>query len=84
MFLILIKYKKLNFFKKSTIFIKPYKRKIYTILRAPYRHKLARHQLVLNRYNIVSSIKIEIKNHFKINNFKNTVKIFNFFKNFNF
>lgn len=83
MFLILIKYKKSFFFSKSTIFIKPFKKKIYTILRSPYRHKLARHQIMLNRYNIVSSIRINVKKPFSISNFKDCVKIFNFFKNFN-
>lgn len=83
MFLILIKFKKSVFFDKSTIFIKPYKKKIYTILRSPYRHKLARHQIVLNRYNIVSSLRIKTNKIFKNNNFKNVLKIFNFFKNFN-
>ena len=83
MFLVLIKYKNKNFFKKSTIFIKPYKKKIYTILRSPYRHKLARHQIVLNRYNIISAIHIKTKKSFLTNNFKNVIKIFNFFKTFN-
>lgn len=84
LFLILIKYKNSNKIKKSTIFIKPYKRKIYTTLRAPYRHKLARHQFVLNRYDIVSTIKIETKNLFFLNNFNDLKKLLSFFKSFNF
>lgn len=83
MFLILIKYKKTNFFDKSNIFIKPYKRKVYTILRSPYRHKLARHQIVLNRYNILSSIRLKVDKYFVINNFNDVKKIFYFFKKFN-
>lgn len=83
MFLILIKYKKNNFFDKSNIFIKPYKRKIYTILRSPYRHKLARHQLVLNRYNIISIIRLKTNKYFILKNFKSLIKLFNFFKTFN-
>lgn len=83
MFLLLIKYKKKTFFDKSSIFIKPYKRKIYTILRSPYRHKLARHQIILNRYNIISSIRLVAKNVFLTKNFNNLIKIFSFFKKFN-
>jgi hypothetical protein len=83
LFLILIKYKNKNLLDKSTVFIKPYKKKIYTILRAPYRHKLSRHQLVLNRYNIISSIKMKTNNIFFAKNFKNVLEIFNFFKTFN-
>lgn len=84
LFLLLIKYKKNFFFDNSSILIKPYKRKIYTILRSPYRHKLARHQLVLNRYYITSSIRLKNNNIFKTTNFKNIIKLFNFFKTFNF
>lgn len=66
-YLLLLKYKKNHFFSKSSIFVKKYKKKVYTILRAPYRHKLARHQFHLNRYEINSSIKIPLKNPFFTN-----------------
>jgi len=44
----------LNFFKKNKncFFIKPFKKKTLTILRAPYRYKLSKHQLIINRYLI--------------------------------
>lgn len=57
-YIILIKYK--NFFKKSNIFIKKQIKNTHTILRSPYRHKLARHQLFFNRYLIYSKIKIKL------------------------
>lgn len=83
LFLILIKYKNRNLFNKSSIFIKPYKKKIYTILRAPYRHKLSRHQIVLNRYNIVSSLRLKTIKIPSAKNFSNVVYFYNFFKKFN-
>lgn len=83
LFLILIKYKNKKLVNNSTVFIKPYKKKIYTILRAPYRHKLARHQIVLNRYEIVSTIKIKSDSIFNTKNFNDILKLFVFFKNFN-
>ena len=83
LFLLLLKYKKNSIFSKSTIFIKPYKKKIYTILRSPYRHKLTRHQLVLNRYEIVSSIKIEMQKKIIINNFSSFLKLFYNLKSYN-
>jgi len=83
LFLILIKYKNKNLFNKSSVFIKPYKKKIYTILRAPYRHKLSRHQIVLNRYNIISSLRLKTKKIPISKNFKNVIYLYNFFKKFN-
>ena len=80
LFLLLIKYKSNysgNTFLESSIFIKPLKRKVYTILRSPYRHKLARHQLSLKRYNIVSTIKIPFEIT-SFNNFTNFITFFNF------
>lgn len=83
LFLLLIKYKKINFIEKSSIFIKPFKRKVYTILRSPYRHKLTRHQIILNRYEIISSIIINIKNPPLISNFNATLNLMNILKKFN-
>ena len=68
LFLLLLKYKN-SFFYKSTIHIKPFKKKIYTILRSPYRHKLARHQISLNRYEVKSCISIKIKKNIIFKNF---------------
>lgn len=53
----------------TTIFVKPYYKKFITLLRAPYKNKLSRHQFVLSRYHIVCTVKINInlirfdKNH---------------------
>ncbi len=68
LFLLLLKYlKKKNLFK-STLFIKPFKKKMYTILRAPYRHKLARHQFSIDRFKIVSKLQFPINNNIDIKN----------------
>lgn len=81
MYLILLKYKN-NIFIKSNIHIKKYKKKIYTILRSPYRHKLARHQIALNRYNINFSTYIKINSDLKIKNFKKLLSFLKILKNF--
>lgn len=55
LFLLLLKHtNSLN--TKSKFFIKPYSRNVFTFLRSPYRHKLARHQVCIQRYEIHSSI----------------------------
>ena len=82
-YLLLIKYKNNFFFKKSSLFIKKYKKKVYTILRSPYRHKLARHQIAINRYEINSSISINCSKFFNITNWNNFLIFFNFVKSFN-
>lgn len=78
----LLKYKN-NFFYKSTVFVKPTKRKVYTILRSPYRHKLARHQLTLIRYNINFSLKIKVETVTQCNNLNNLKNILNSLKKLN-
>jgi hypothetical protein len=68
----LIKY----IFKKNSkikIFIKPLKNSLQTILRAPYRHKLTKHQLTFSRYNVLVSISILIKNSNNFNQISNVV-----------
>lgn len=50
-----------NNFKKSSIFIKKHKKKILTILRAPYRHKLSRHQLILERFFVIQKLEYKLK-----------------------
>ena len=81
-YILLFKYKN-NFFKKSNIFIKKQKKKVYTILRSPYRHKLARHQIYLNRYYINFSVAIKLNSVLLINNFKKLLNIVFFLKKFN-
>ena len=80
-YVLIFKYKS-NFFRKSNIFIKKYKKNVYTILRSPYRHKLARHQLFLQRYNINFSIWIKLSNYIFIKKYEHLLKIFVFLKNF--
>ena len=81
-YLLLFKYKNSTFFKKSEIFIKKHKKRVYTILRSPYRHKLARHQIYLNRYKINFSLIIPLKYLLFLKNFNNFLKIINILKNF--
>ena len=77
LFLLLLKYSnKTNFFN-TTIFVKPFYKKILTILRAPYRHKLSRHQFILSRYSILYTINFNLE---KIN-FKNISEILYIMKN---
>ncbi len=76
-----------NNFKKCSVFIKKYKKKVLTILRAPYRHKLSRHQLVLERffinqhleYKLISNIHIH-KNNELLTLIKNFKKFYLFFE----
>lgn len=50
----------LNFFKtlRSTLFIKPLKKKTLAVLKAPHRFKSSRHLLTFSRYYITASLKI--------------------------
>lgn len=57
-----------NNFKKSSIFVKKHKKKILTILRAPYRHKLSRHQLILERFFIIQQLEFNLKSNIIIYN----------------
>ena len=67
LFLLLLKYSNINNKLNITIFIKPFFKKFITILRAPYRHKLSRHQFILSRYYILYSININVTKIFIIN-----------------
>jgi hypothetical protein len=58
LFLLLLKYFKKNNFFNISLFIKPFKKKLFTILRAPYRHKLTRHQLSLNRFKVTANVQL--------------------------
>lgn len=77
LFLLLLKYSnKTNFFN-TVVFVKPFYKKILTVLRAPYRHKLSRHQFILSRYSILCVINFNLE---KIN-FNNISEILYFIKN---
>lgn len=62
-------------------FIKPKYKKFITLLRAPYRYKLSRHQFLIKRYYITMSLKIKSK---KINltHYKDVLFLIQFFKKF--
>ena len=54
LFFLFLKYcYKKNVFKKIGVFIKPKHRSLFTLLRAPYRYKLGRHQLTTSRYTVL-------------------------------
>jgi len=87
LFLILLKYltnnKKKNFLNQN-IWIKPTRRKLITILKAPYRHKLARNQLLLKRFFIFYKIRLVLNEKIEIKSFNKIIELVNFFKKFNF
>lgn len=56
LFLLLLKHSNNNDILNTVIFVKPFYKKVLTILRAPYRHKLSRHQFILSRYSILYTI----------------------------
>jgi hypothetical protein len=60
LFLLLLKYTNNDNNLNTTLFVKPFFKKLLTILRAPYRHKLSRHQFVLNRYSVILNIKFKV------------------------
>lgn len=78
-FIMLLKYKN-SFFIKNKFFVKKYKKKVTTILRSPYRHKLARHQISLNRYSLNFSFCITLKKPIKFENNHNLVIFINYLK----
>ena len=83
LFLLLLKYTNENkFYLDTVVFVKPFFKKLLTVLRAPYRHKLSRHQFMLCRYSILFNITFKLKT-LKFNNFseisiflKNTKKFY--------
>lgn len=78
LFLFLLKYlNNLYFYKNVIIFIKPFKKNLINILKAPYKNKLSRHQLSIVRYNI--NFKLDLK--LILINIKNLSEIFIFLKN---
>ena len=86
LFIFLLKYlnKKKNKFLNQTIWIKPKKKKIITILKAPYKNKLARNQLLLKRFFIIYKLKLINFEKIEFDSFEKTMQFVKFFKNFNF
>jgi len=81
LFLLLLKYISKGNSINVFIFVKPFYKKFITLLRAPYRHKLARHQFALSRYSLVYSINIGC-NYIFINNISELIFLINRFKQF--
>lgn len=75
LFFVLMKYNKKNSLSTSSFFVKPIKKNVQTILRAPYRHKITRHQLTLVRYNIIFKLVFNFKNKIVTKKFENIKKI---------
>lgn len=50
------------------IFLKPTSFSLETLLRAPYRHKISRHQITFSRYYFVISIKVPFNRNINIAN----------------
>lgn len=65
----------------TSVFVKPFFKKLFVVLRAPYRYKLSRHQFVLSRYFIVCTINLKSKTAV-LNNYNNFVEFINFSKKF--
>lgn len=85
LFLILLKYTNKNtpYVFNSSIFVKPNYKKFITLLRAPYRYKLSRHQFMFSRYYVIFSISIDFENLY-FSNIKDIVFFIKLSKNFYF
>lgn len=70
LFLFFLFLKSINKQQQSSvsIFIKPKKNPHFTVLRAPYRYKLARYQYGVNRYYIVATFFLTLYKDFICNN----------------
>lgn len=77
LFLLLLKHSNNSDYFNTTIFIKPFYKKVLTVLRAPYRHKLSRHQFILSRYSVLYSINFNLQKIW----FNNTSEVLYFLKN---
>ena len=64
LFLLLLKYSNKNEVLNISIFVKPFFKKFITVLRAPYRHKLSRHQFILSRYSVLYNISLDVDSIF--------------------
>lgn len=80
LFILLIKY----IFKKEniSIFVKPKKSNIYNILRAPYKNKMARHQITFSRFFFNISIQINNSVDLIFTNKNSIITFIKFLKNF--
>ena len=80
LFILLIK----HVFKKNkvSIFVRPKKSNIYNILRAPYKNKMARHQLMFSRFFFNISFNLLLDNKIFFKNKANLFFFLNFLKNF--
>ena len=81
LFLLLLKYSNKNSVLNVSIFVKPFFKKFITVLRAPYRHKLSRHQFILSRYSVLYNISLDtdvifIKNVFELTFLLKKMKLF--------
>lgn len=81
LFLILLKYADNNNMFSTSIFVKPTYNKFITLLRAPYRYKLSRHQFSVSRYFVLLTMNnqldiLECKNLKELINFINLLKKF--------
>ena len=65
LFLLLLKYSNTSQTINTSIFVKPSYNKFITLLRAPYRYKLSRHQFLVSRYFVLMNISTNINDvHF--------------------
>lgn len=71
LFLLLIKFNNKTRINKMSLFVKKCKKNVYTTIRSPYRHKLARHQLSMQRYCICTTIFFKLKKSPFFLNFNN-------------
>lgn len=84
LFLILLKYSNNSIYSfKSSIFVKPNFKKFITLLRAPYRYKLSRHQFTFSRYYVLFSIKVDFENLY-FSNIRDVIFFIKLSKNFYF
>ena len=85
LFLILLKHTNKNTEYKfnTSVFVKPNFKKFITLLRAPYKNKLARHQFMLSRYFVLFSVSLNFEDIF-FNNITDLVFFINLSKNFYF
>lgn len=81
LFLFLIKYINVKNKFNISLFIKPTFKKFITLLRAPYRHKLARHQFIFSRYFVLFTINTPL-NNIQVNFNIDLIKIINLIKSF--
>lgn len=82
LFFLYLKYTKINYFGKIKLFIKPNYRKLFTILRAPYRYKLGRYQYTISRFFILVTFYVNLPNIFLIKYSSEIITIVKILKHF--